>query len=289
MEYNPVETVRLSPQPARRRLSDLRGIFSAIPSRKGLKKAIDNGLVLLDGRTAQSGDWVRGGEELTLLEKSQNGLPLELEIPVIFEDDHLAVVHKPPGIAVSGNQYRTLVRALPHNLGPSHCADALTNPQPAHRLDYPTGGLLLVGKTQSALAALSQKFAERTMEKVYIAITTGDMPPKGHISIAIDGHAAATRFERLDKRPTERYGVLTLVHLVPRTGRRHQLRKHMAALGCPILGDQRYANPEQRHPRKGLFLQAISLRFEHPVSGEELIIQGPVHKKFSRFFDVACR
>lgn len=267
------------------RLSDLpSGTFSILPSRKGVKKAIDKGLVKLNGTTAQTGDWVSGGETLELLFEPNNQLVFELKLEVIYEDDYLAVVNKPAGIEVSGNKRRTVTNALPFNVKTSREADALNRPQPAHRLDFPTTGALLVAKTRSALTKLNQAFQERHIRKDYLAVAIGDMPEQGEITFPVDGKPASSQFKRLQSMDSDRFNILNLVLLEPQTGRRHQLRKHLAAMGNPILGDRDYGLQGKVLKGKGLYLHAFKLRFNHPVTGVPVEIRSSVPEKMTKLF-----
>ena len=126
------------------RLSDYAiGIFPQIPSRKGLKKAIKNGQVYIDGLQANTGNWVETGQKIELVALDRKPPKIyPLDLPIIYEDDQLAVIQKPAGIVVSGNQFHTIQNALLHNLAPSKAIDAFQLPRPVHRLDHATSGLL---------------------------------------------------------------------------------------------------------------------------------------------------
>ena len=113
------------------------------------------------------------------LEENRRLNNLEFILEVIYEDDYLAIIDKPPGILVSGNKLKTIVNALPFNLQVSSQIDALINPLPVHRLDFPTSGLLLIAKTNNALVALGKMFEEKKISKIYHAITIGQMKPEG--------------------------------------------------------------------------------------------------------------
>ena len=110
---------------------------------------------------------------------------LALVLKVLFEDDHLALIHKPAGILVSGNSFKTIANALAQNIEPSNLPDA-TKPQPVHRLDYATTGVLLVGKTSSSIRALNKMFEDKKMMKTYYAVTIGEMKDEGIITTEID-------------------------------------------------------------------------------------------------------
>jgi 23S rRNA pseudouridine1911/1915/1917 synthase len=164
-------------------------------------------------------------------------------------------------------------------------ADAVM-PQPVHRLDYPTTGLLLIGKTSRSIMLLSKLFEEKKISKVYHAVTIKDMKRKGLLQYPVDDKAAESEFEVLQVIPSERFDFLNLVRLKPSTGRRHQLRKHLLALGNPILGDAVYAFDDLVLKGKGLYLHASELKFVHPFTKEELIIKCRLPKKFGKLFKI---
>jgi len=133
------------------------------PSKKAAYKAIKRGEVAVNGTTVRDPQLpLTKGDILAVSADSRPPPPpLAINVAVVYEDDHLAVVEKPPGLPVSGNFSRTLLRALPHNLEPSAAADILRSPQPVHRLDGPTGGLVLIAKSASALADIGRQFENR--------------------------------------------------------------------------------------------------------------------------------
>lgn len=268
------------------RLSDYAGgIFKTIPSRKGMKKAIDKGLVLLNDETAKTGSFVTQGDVIELLENSAKIRPtIKLKLEVLFEDEFLAIINKPPGIEVSGNKKWTVENALSHNLKPSTEIDALKYPEPIHRLDYPTSGALVVGKTATAVAALNKLFEQRQVQKTYHAITIGKMDEKGTIEFPVDGKPSKSEFLVLQTVASERFSFLNLVKLEPHTGRRHQLRKHLSQIGNPILGDSDYGTSGFILTGKGLYLHATSLRFVHPLTNSEWTIEAALPKKFRKLF-----
>ncbi|WP_313781247.1 RluA family pseudouridine synthase [Flagellimonas marinaquae] len=210
--------------------------------------------------------------------------PLELSLRVLYEDEYVAAVHKPAGIEVSGNKFRTLANALSQNLEASILLDA-TIPQPVHRLDYATTGIVLVGKTASSIRALNKLFEEKKIVKTYYAITIGNMKPNGRIETAIDGKPSQSDYEVMKSVLSERFGSLNLVRLHPKTGRRHQLRKHLFSIGNPILGDRDYPLDGLILKGKGLYLHAYSLEFEHPFTKQIIRISDELPKKFKKIFD----
>ncbi|MCF8461489.1 MAG: RluA family pseudouridine synthase [Flavobacteriales bacterium] len=272
--------------PEKIRLSDYAGgIFRTISSRKGMKKAIDKGWVRINGKLASTGDYLSGRETIELsFEETIERPVIELKVEILFEDEFLAVVNKPAGIEVSGNRKWTLENALSINLKSSSKLDALKYPEPIHRLDYPTSGALLIGKTNAAVSELNRMFADREIAKTYMAITIGQMPSSGIVDSEIDGKSSQSEFRLLQTVESERFGQLNLAELNPKTGRRHQLRKHMAEIGNPILGDREYGSEGLILSGKGLYLHSVSLSFVHPFTKEELTIEAPLPKKFLKIF-----
>lgn len=270
------------------RLSDFAtGIFNTIPSRKGIKKAIKNGLVTINGQQGFTGDFIKGGETLKLLQSDKELKKPLIHIPleVLYEDDYLAIINKPPGILVSGNKKWTVENALSPHLKKSTQNDALQRPEPIHRLDYPTSGALLIGKTASSVVALNKLFENREIEKTYLAVNIGKMKKNGKIDHEIDDKNARSSYRVLDSVASPKYGQFNLVELKPETGRRHQLRKHLAAIGNPILGDLLYGKEGFLLKGKGLYLHAASLKFIHPFTQQQLLINAPIPKKFKKLFN----
>jgi RluA family pseudouridine synthase len=204
-------------------------------------------------------------------------LPLE----ILYEDEQLALLIKPADYVVSGNTFQTIERSLPFNLKPSTAADAYPQAKAVHRLDRPTAGLLLVAKTATARKHLGAQFEQKTIQKRYQAIAIGELPTKGSIATAVDGKAAYTTYSVVQAVDSLKNGRLSLVDLHPQTGRTHQLRQHLASLGCPILGDALYGTEGLILKHKGLFLCAVELRFQHPITEKELHFSLPTPHKFT--------
>jgi 23S rRNA-/tRNA-specific pseudouridylate synthase len=135
------------------------GIFNTIPTKSGIKKAIKRELIFINGGLATTSKLIYGGENIELFqsENSSTFERLELNLEVLFEDDYLAIIYKPAGILVSGNKFVTIANGLSQNLKKSKLSDAV-KPQPIHRLDYATSGILLVGKTSTAMTKLGKLF-----------------------------------------------------------------------------------------------------------------------------------
>ena len=239
----------------------------------------------MNGSPASTATFIRGGETICLSIPEETNPKKQLIFPleVLFEDEYLAAVRKPAGILVSGNRFKTITNALPQNLKPSRLIDA-TTPQPVHRLDYATTGILLAGKTSSSIRALNKMFEHKKVEKIYYAVAIGEMSKKGKIATDIDRKEARTEYEIEASVPSDRFGQLNLVRLIPKTGRRHQLRKHLSGIGNPILGDAPYGVEPLILQGKGLYLHAYSLRFNHPFTDEENYVIDDLPVKFRRIF-----
>jgi len=260
------------------------GLFAIIPTKSALKKAIKKSLILVNGEIATTATFITGGERIelkSLAKSTKRRLCLDLEI--VFEDDYLAIINKPAGILTNGNTFKTVANALAQHLKKSHQIDTVL-PRPVHRLDYPTTGLLLVGKTSATILALGRLFENKEIVKTYLAVTIGAMNEKGSIHLPIDEKNSRSDYKVLQILPSARFGCLNLVQLFPKTGRRHQLRKHLASIGNPILGDLEYGTADLVLKGKGLYLHAFSLEFDHPVNQEKHYIEKEPPKKFGKLF-----
>ena len=262
------------------------GIFKSLLSRKATKNAIKARLVYINGEVGYTADYISGGELIELFrDPLYNRNPkLDLKLKVLFEDDFLAVVFKPSGILVSGNKKYTLENALSGNLEKSSQDDALSNPEPVHRLDYPTSGALLIAKTSKALISLNMMFEAKEIRKTYYAVTIGDMPKSGTIEEPVDDKSSLSEFKVVQQISSPRFEFLNLVELRPTTGRRHQLRKHLSILGHPILGDKLYGKEGLILNGNGLYLHASTLEFMHPETKKTVSVKATLPKKFIRLF-----
>jgi len=277
-----LETHIVPPDISNIRLSDYAvGVFRIIATRKGIKKAIKKGYVWIDGMPADTGRWVQAGQVIQLMEPEPKPVKIfKLPLPILFEDEYIAVIDKPAGIVVSGNQYRTIQNALFFNLTLSQMEDALPCPMPAHRLDHATSGLLIIAKTRKARVVLGKLFENKQIEKKYQAIVIGKTPTFATINIPVDGKIARTKFETNRIVRSLKNDYLTLLDLFPTTGRTHQLRIHLAESGWPILGDKLYGIEGMILKNKGLFLTAVGLSFAHPITQEWMNITKDAPAKF---------
>lgn len=261
------------------------GIFDTNPTKSGIKKAIKKGLIFIDENLATTSKYISGGEKIELYqsEKSSTFESLKLDLEVLFEDAYLAIIYKPAGVLVSGNKFITIANGLAQNLKKSNQFDAV-KPQPIHRLDYPTSGLLLIGKTSNSITTLGKLFKEKKIQKTYFAVTIDKMKNKGSISSSIDNRESLTDYEVLESVKSERFKFLNLVKLSPKTGRKHQLRIHLLSIGNPILGDKEHYLENKILNGKGLYLHAASFDFTHPFTKEKLTISKELPKKFTKIF-----
>jgi 23S rRNA pseudouridine1911/1915/1917 synthase len=273
-------------------------------SRSFLARAIEAGEVRVDGLVGKGSAKLRAGAVVVLrVPQPPRAGPAAEEIPLDFlhVDEALAVVNKLAGMVVhpaKGNWTGTLAGALKWHLERGHDAAGLstaggpTRPGIVHRLDRDTSGVIVVARTEAAHHALAKQFEQRTVSKTYLAITQGqprfdadeiDLPIGIHpyqrekMAVRSDhptSRPAVTRYEVL-----ERFRAGALVRLAPRTGRTHQIRVHLAAIGSPVLCDGLYAGRNVIEP--GLLglppgppllarqaLHAAALEIDHPVSGE---------------------
>lgn len=277
--------------PSPTRLSDYAvGIFPELPSRKSVKKAIKEGRFLVDNEVKNSGYWVETGKTIQLLATTENENKSFLrQLEIVLEDEYLAVINKPAGLPVSGNFFKTVANALSFNLEKSSAVDALKKPVPVHRLDSLTSGLLLISKTKTASIHLGQQFENQEITKHYQALAMGNLPQNGTIETPIDGKKSLTHFTVEKSINSLQSGQLSLVNLFPKTGRTHQLRIHLGSIGCPILGDSLYGKEGQILKGKGLFLSAIGLKFQHPISKEIMELKIDAPNKFLRRMEMEER
>lgn len=261
------------------------GLFIEALTKSALKKTIKKKFITVNDVIATSATLINGGEciSLSIPKEVRPNKKLVFPLKVLFEDDHLAMIHKPAGILVSGNSFKTIANALAQNIQQSNLPDA-TKPQPVHRLDYATTGVLLVGKTSSSIRALNRMFEDKKVEKTYYAVTIGEMNDRGKITSEIDGKKSQSNYKVFESVSSKRFGKLNLVQLKPQTGRRHQLRKHLYSIDNPILGDKEYGIENLILNGKGLYLHAYSLNFIHPFTNKQVYLKDEFPQRFKKIF-----
>ena len=209
--------------------------------------------------------------------------PQEPWLDLVYRDDYIAVVNKPSGLlSVPGNQPQYYDSAM------SRVKEKYGFCEPAHRLDMATSGILLFALSKAADRELKRQFREREPKKYYQALVWGhvehdhgvvelplicDWENRPRQKICFErGKRAVTFYDVLQRYPNN----TTRVKLTPITGRSHQLRLPMLALGHPILGDKFYAHPQAKALSPRLCLHAESLQIQHPISGETMVFTAPV-------------
>lgn len=255
--------------------------FETVKTRAGIKKLIKRGFVKIDGIESAGGQWLVADQKIELYSGSPSKHKVfEMKLDIVFEDDEIAVINKPAGFEVSGNKFKTIQNALVFNLKPSERKDALSRPVPVHRLDYPTSGLLLCAKTHHAVVNLGRQFEEKTINKTYVAIVNGKTEKEGRIENVLEGKQAVTIYKNLKTISSLKAGFISLLNLFPLSGRTHQLRKHTAGIGHPIVGDNLYNTNFPLLKGKGLFLCATEITFNHPSTEVKIELKIPMPHKF---------
>ncbi|MCB9457543.1 MAG: RluA family pseudouridine synthase [Anaerolineaceae bacterium] len=265
-------------------------------SRAQVQAFIKEGLVTVDGKAVKAGIKLKGGEQITITmpprDESRAVQPEAIPLTVLYEDDDLAVIDKPAGMVVHpgvGDEASTLVSAILARW--PQIAEMNIEPKRAgivHRLDKGTSGLIIIAKHDRARRQLAEQFQARTVEKSYLTLlertpptTTGrieapiarDPNQRKRMAVLRGGKPAISEYEVIDRDFLDDR-VLVRVRLL--TGRTHQIRVHMAFIGCPIVGDAVYGFRKQRIKMKRQFLHAARLCFDQPTTGERLCFDSPL-------------
>jgi 23S rRNA pseudouridine1911/1915/1917 synthase len=253
--------------------------------RAEVQRAIARGRVLVDGVARQKSFPLAGGETVDADLQAPGDLePDPRPVPVLFEDDDLLIVSKPPGVVThptAGHRTKTLVNRLLGMGVPLAPGLEPDRPGIVHRLDAGTSGLMVVAKTERARDALAEMFRRHDVERAYLALVRGRVD---HDEFLIEAPLERER-ARIRVRPAtgrdaatevsvrERLPRSTLVEARPRTGRTHQIRVHLSAVGHSILGDAPYGGGGDDARALGLsrpFLHSWRVSFEHPFTGKRV-------------------
>jgi 23S rRNA pseudouridine1911/1915/1917 synthase len=252
-------------------------------SRTTVKRIIQEKLLLVDGEEVVPSYRVRGGERVEARVPEEGVSPEKIPVPVVFEDEHLLVVDKPARLVVhpgAGNPSGTLVNAL---LGRGIAGgEDPSRPGVVHRLDRDTSGLMVLAKGEPAYSRLVAEMGGRRVRRLYRAVVVGEgLPETGTVDSPVGrdpenptlmaagvGRPAVTHFEVLREG-----GGHSMLKVRLETGRTHQIRVHLSAIGYPIYADPLYG---EAVPGRRLWLHAENLAFEHPVTGEKLEFASPI-------------
>jgi len=271
-------------------------------SRADAQRAIVEGRVLVDGRPRAKSFLLSGHELLDVRTVDAGALePDPTPVPVVFEDEHLLVVSKPTGLVTHPTAARrtgTLVNRLLGMGVPLAAGEDPDRPGIVHRLDAGTSGLMVVAKDEPTRRGLTVLFRRHDVDRRYLALVRGgpsqdrfliDAPlerRRARIRLGpVTGRAAATEIEVLERLPRS-----TLVEARPRTGRTHQIRVHLAAVGHPVLGDRTYGGGGD--PASGLrlarpFLHSWRIRFAHPITGVIVDLEDPLPPDLASALELA--
>lgn len=267
-------------------------------SRSTVKKMIDEGFVLVNGKKAKASLILSEADELFVKDGFIKEASFEAEdipINIVYEDDDLLVINKKSGMVVhpgNGNTSGTLVNALMHYTKNLSNKEAF-RPGVVHRIDKDTSGLMLVAKNDKAHDILAEGFKNKTIKREYIALVCGVIGEDTGVIDAPIGRDAKDRkkmcvtSENSKKAVThfkvlKRYEHYTLLRLILDTGRTHQIRVHMKYIGHPVYNDPVYG---KAYNDFGQFLHSASIDFEQPTTHEHLHFECDVPKEFQDFLD----
>ena len=257
-------------------------------TRSAAQRLLEDGLVLLDGRSVKKNHKTSAGQVFTVevpdpkeAEVTAQDIPLD----VVYEDDDVVVVNKPRGMVVHpapGHPDGTLVNALM-----AHCGDSLSGiggvlrPGIVHRIDRDTSGLIIAAKNDFAHLGLSSQLKDHSLSRIYEAVVCGRVKnDTGTVNAPIGRHPTDRKRQAVtDKNSREavthyeviaRYNGYSHIRCMLETGRTHQIRVHMAHIGYPVLGDLVYGRKKPEKGVSGQCLHARGLRFIHPRTGENI-------------------
>lgn len=262
-------------------------------SRSRLQEWVKAGRVRVDGGAAKASLVLKGGERIGVEPMERPPLRAEAEelpLAVLYEDEDVVVVNKAAGVVVhagAGQHSGTLVNALLYHFGQLSTAGGDERPGIVHRLDKETSGVLVVARTDAAHRALSEQFASREVEKIYLAVVQG-LPAAGSGRVEkpitrdpvhrtkMTCRLETGRHALTDWKVLERFRRHALLEVKIGTGRTHQIRVHLSSLGHPILGDRLYGARATELLPERFFLHAARLGFQRPSTGERVTVEAPL-------------
>ena len=298
------ETLLFCPEPedAGSRLDAFLALNLEGKTRSAVQKLMDQGKVLVNGKTGRKNDKVKPGDSIQVEIPEPEPLellPQDIPLDIVYEDEHLLVVNKPKGMVVHpapGNPDGTLVNALLYHCGESLSGiNGVIRPGIVHRIDKDTSGLLMVAKNDLAHQSLAAQIAAHTFTRMYNTVVYGNLKTdEGTISAPIarhptdrkkmavvpGGREAVTHYRVLERLPG-----FTLVECRLETGRTHQIRVHMAHIGHPVAGDPVYGPKKCITSLNGQCLHARLLGFVHPATGEYMEFDSGLPLYFTDFLE----
>lgn len=305
-----VKTVVASAENAGERLD--RFLAAQLPemSRTRIQSLMERGRVTINGAAAKRSHRMEEGDSIVVeipAAEPAAAQPEAIPIEILYSDEDVAVISKPAGIIVhpgAGAKSGTLVNALLHEFGARGELSSIggeLRPGIVHRLDRETSGALLVARNDIAHRALAVQFSSHRIEKTYIALVHGNVKPDSgriELPVARDLHRRIRmttkrregRAARTDWRVRLRIPGYTLLEADLHTGRTHQIRVHLSALGHPVVGDTLYGAPrvpaigeKSAPPLARNFLHAARIKFQQPTSGREIEVRAPLPNQLAEY------
>lgn len=278
-------------------------------TRSRIQRLIDAGKVRVNNKAGKAGGKIRGGEVVTIVIPADVRLEInaqDIPLDILFEDADIVVINKPAGMVThpgAGVSEGTLVNAVMF-----HCRDSLSGisgvmrPGIVHRLDKDTSGVLVVAKNDRAHQSLAKQIKEKAARRKYRALLEGiPEPPEGTVDKPIGRHrverkkmaiVADGRVARTHYRLLSHWHKFCMIEAILDTGRTHQIRVHMASLGCPVIGDIVYnkkttgtSDARRRLGLVGHALHAAYLSFTHPTTGLLLEFEAPFPPDFAKLIE----
>ena len=271
-------------------------------SRSKIQSHLDNGLILVNGKTGKASYKLSEGDEITVEDFPSEVSDLNAEdipLDIVYEDDDIMVINKPKGLVVhpgAGNEEHTLANALKFHSDNLSTLNGEFRPGIVHRIDKDTAGLLVVAKNDAAPAFLSKQLANHTLGRKYYALVLGVIgenegkiiapigrDQKFRQKMAVDllrGKEAETSFKVI-----ERFKETTLVECALKTGRTHQIRVHMTYIGHPVIGDPVYGKGNRKIYDDGQLLFAHEIHFIHPRTKKEMTFSVDLPTYFNKILE----